>query len=109
MTSSLRVGLLIALLPMLAVGMVAIAAEPEYDKLMRYGEQLAQECAACHRRDGKDVGIPGIVSMSEGEFVNAMMLYKTGRRKNKIMVSVTGSLDETQIRALAIYFSAAKK
>lgn len=109
MTSSLRVGVPIALLPMLTAGMVATAAEPDYDKLMRYGEHLAQECVACHRRDGKDVGIPGIVSMSEGEFINAMMLYKTGRRKNRVMVSVTGSLDETQIRALAIYFTGAKK
>lgn len=109
MTSSLQVWLPIALLPMLAAGMVATAAEPASDKLMRYGEHLAQECVACHRRDGKDVGIPGIVSMGEGEFVNAMMLYKTGRRKNKVMVSVAGSLDETQIRALAIYFTAAKK
>ena len=70
-----------------------------------YGEHLAQECVSCHRRDGKDIGIPGIFTMSEAEFINAMMLYKTGRRKNKVMVSVTGSLDDTQIRALAIFLT----
>jgi len=109
MTTPLRIWLLVSAAPTLAAGVVATAAEPEHNKLMRYGQQLAQECVSCHRRDGKDVGIPGIFTMSEAEFVNAMMLYKTGRRKNKVMVSVTGSLDDTQIRALAIYFTAAKQ
>lgn len=105
MTSALRVWVSAAISPALAVGVVATAAEPALDKLMRYGEHLAQECVSCHRRDGKDVGIPGIFTMSEAEFINAMMLYKTGRRKNKVMVSVTGSLDDTQIRALAIFLT----
>jgi cytochrome c len=96
-------------MPVLGAVAVATAADPEQDRLRRYGEQLAQECVACHRSDGKDVGIPGIYSMSEADFVSAMMLYKTGRRKNKVMVSVTGSLDDTQIRALAVYFTSAKK
>jgi cytochrome c553 len=93
--------------PLLIMG--AAATDMSRDKLMRYGEQLAQECVACHRRDGKDVGIPGIVKMTEQEFVDAMILYKTGRRKNKVMVSVTGSLDATQIQALAIYFTSQKQ
>ena len=87
----------------------ARAADMSREKMLRYGEQLAQECVSCHRRDGKDVGIPGIVKMTEQEFVDAMMLYKTGRRKNKVMVSVTGSLDSTQIQALAIYFTSQNK
>jgi cytochrome c553 len=89
---------------LLGAGAAALA-DPERDRLLRYGEHLAQECVSCHRRDGKDVGIPGIVAMSEAEFVNAMMLYKTGRRANKVMVSVSASLDDTQIRALAAYFT----
>lgn len=98
---------ILLLLAAMTPALVALshAADMSREKLMRYGEQLAQECVACHRRDGKDVGIPGIVKMSEQEFVDAMMLYKTARRKNKVMVSVTGSLDATQIQALAIYFT----
>jgi cytochrome c553 len=98
---------LAAAAPLMAAG--AAATDMSREKLMRYGEQLAQECVTCHRRDGKDVGIPGIVKMTEQEFVDAMMLYKTGRRKNKIMVSVTGSLDATQVQALAIYFTSQKQ
>ena len=98
---------LAAAAPLLVMG--AAATDMSREKLMRYGEQLAQECVTCHRRDGKDVGIPGIVKMSEQEFVEAMLLYKTGRRKNKVMVSVTGSLDAAQIQALAIYFTSQKQ
>jgi cytochrome c553 len=87
----------------------SLASDMSREKMLRYGEQLSQECVACHRRDGKDVGIPGIVAMTEQEFVDAMMLYKTGRRKNKVMVSVTGSLDAIQIQALAIYFTSQNK
>jgi cytochrome c553 len=98
---------LAALAPPLAT--VTLAADMSREKLLRYGEQLAQECVTCHRRDGKDVGIPGIVAMTEQEFVDAMMLYKTGRRKNKVMVSVTGSLEAAQIQALAIYITSQSK
>lgn len=99
--------LLAAMTPPLAA--FSLASDMSREKLMRYGEQLSQECVSCHRRDGKDVGIPGIVAMTEQEFVDAMMLYKTGRRKNKVMVSVTGSLDATQIQALAVYFTSQTK
>jgi cytochrome c553 len=99
--------LLAAMTPPLAA--FSLASDMSREKLMRYGEQLSQECVSCHRRDGKDVGIPGIVAMTEQEFVDAMMLYKTGRRKNKVMVSVTGSLDTTQIQALAVYFTSQTK
>lgn len=84
---------------------VAAAGDSDHDKLFRYGEQLAQECLTCHRRDGKDLGIPAITFMSEKELADALILYKTGRRLNKVMVSVATSLDETQMRALAIYLS----
>lgn len=97
-----------------ALGVIATAAvactplaraDEQRDRMLRYGEHLAQECVSCHRRDGKDEGIPGIIAMSEAEFVNAMMLYKTGRRRNKVMVSVSASLDDQQIQALAAYFT----
>lgn len=85
------------------------SAELSSDKLMRYGERLAQECLMCHRRDGKDFGIPGIVEMSEAEIVTALTLYKTGLRPNKVMVSVAASLDQQQMQAVARYLSSLSK
>jgi hypothetical protein len=49
------------------------------------------ECFTCHRRDGVDVGIPGITSMTEEELLIALTLYKTGQRKNKVVASVAAS------------------
>ena len=87
----------------------ASATDEERQRLLRYGAQLAEECFTCHRRDGVDVGIPDIVSMTERELLTALTLYKTGLRKNKVVTSVAASLDETQIRALVMYLSSLKK
>lgn len=78
-------------------------------KQMRYGEQLAQECLVCHRRDGQDKGIPGIVFMSEEDIVAALLLYKSGRRKDKVMTSVAAALEDSQMRAVALYISSLAK
>lgn len=83
----------------------AQAPDADRQRLLRYGEQLAQECVTCHRRDGKDEGIPPITLMSEEDLISALNLYKTGRRDNKVMVSVAASLDESQMRALAAYLT----
>ncbi len=84
-------------------------ADAERQKLLRYGEQLAQECVTCHRRDGKDEGIPPIALMSAEDLISALTLYKTGRRDNKVMASVAASLDESQMRALAAYLTSVAK
>lgn len=103
----MRLALVAALL--LLVPAAAARADSEPDKLLRYGEQLAQECTTCHRRDGKDEGIPSIMTMSADDIVSTLMLYKSGRRKSKVMVSVAASLDETQLRAIAEYFASLPK
>ena len=73
------------------------------------GERIALECFSCHRRDGKDMGIPGIVGMKEADIVNALTLYKTGLRTNKVMMSVTTSLEAAQLQAVAAYMSSLSK
>lgn len=82
-------------------------------KLLAYGQHLAQECTTCHRRDGTDKGIPSIIGLEVDYFATTLKFYKTGARDNQSMVSVAKSLDDEQIKALAIYFGslqpAAKK
>lgn len=99
----------VAALFTLSVFACLAAAEPSAQDVLRYGEQLSQECVTCHRRDGKDDGIPSIIYLSEEEFITALTLYKTGRRRNKVMVSVAASLDENQMRALAAYMTSLSK
>lgn len=84
-------------------------AASDQDRAIQTGERLAFECLTCHRRDGKDLGIPGIVAMSETDIVTALTLYKTGLRPNRVMVSVAAALDQAQMEAVARYLSALGK
>jgi cytochrome c553 len=109
MGHAVRGALVVALAAVGCLGGEALSAEVNSDKVMRYGERIAQECLTCHRRDGKDFGIPGIVEMSEADIVTALTLYKTGLRPNKVMVSVASSLDQEQMQAVARYLSSLGK
>lgn len=72
-----------------------------------YGEYLAGECTSCHR-DGANETIPPIVGYDLESFIVLMESYKNGERDNQAMVSVAMSLDEEQIKALAVYFASVK-
>jgi cytochrome c553 len=78
-------------------------------KLAAYGKHLAQECTSCHRIDGINNGIPSIVGWPHDMFTTTMRFYKDGARANPVMVSVAGSLNDEQIKALATYFGSLPK
>jgi cytochrome subunit of sulfide dehydrogenase len=73
------------------------------------GAQLAATCAACHRLDGHDRGIPSIVGLSEEQLVIAMGAFKSGERSGPIMHAVARSLSNEEIAILARYFAARGK
>jgi sulfide dehydrogenase cytochrome subunit len=73
------------------------------------GAQLAATCAACHRLDGHDRGIPSIVGLSEEQFATAMRAYKSGERSGPIMRTMARSLSNEEIAILARYFAARGK
>ena len=91
----------IIVLAILILGSAAAGAS----ELREYGEYLAGECTTCHRIDGTDNGIPGIVGWDVDSFVETVNYYRNGLRKNQAMESVAKSLDEEQIKALAVYFA----
>jgi cytochrome c553 len=88
------------------VALEPLAAEENINNLKALGQHLAQECTPCHRLDGKDTGIPPIVGLAPEYFIETMSFYKNGQRNNLAMVSVAQSLDDRQIKALALYFAA---
>jgi cytochrome c553 len=92
----------------LGIRCLAAVAE-DASKLKSYGRHLAQECTGCHRPDGVDNGIPAIVGWDAERFIATLEFYRTGERKNPIMVSVARSLDPEQMRALAAYYAAQPK
>ena len=77
---------------------LAIVGDPEY------GEYLASECTTCHRDDGGDEGIPGIVGWDADPFVTAMHAYREKHRDHPVMQMISGRLSDEEIAALAAYF-----
>jgi cytochrome c553 len=89
-------------------GLVSTCGAADDAKLKAYGEHLSRECTTCHRLDGTDNGIPSIVGWDEDQFTITLKFYQQGLRDNPAMISVAKSLDEEQLRALAVYFASIK-
>jgi cytochrome c553 len=79
-------------------------------KLKALGRHLAQDCTSCHQPDGRGGGaFPSITGWEVDSFVRTLKLYQDGARTNPVMVSVARSLDEEQVRALALYWASQPK
>jgi sulfide dehydrogenase cytochrome subunit len=70
------------------------------------GAELAAMCAACHRLDGRDRGIPSIVGLDQQKFTHLMEAFRSGKRSSQIMNVVARSLSTEEIAALAAYLGA---
>jgi cytochrome c553 len=66
-------------------------------------------CAACHRLDGRDEGIPTIIGLDPKELVETMEAFRSGKRSSQIMSVVARSLSTEEIAALAEYLATRKK
>jgi cytochrome subunit of sulfide dehydrogenase len=93
----------------MAASLVVSVAERSFAADNDQGAQLAATCAACHRLDGRDMGIPSIVGLSEEQFVAVMRAFKSGERSGRIMRAVARSLSNEEIAILARYFAAREK
>ena len=71
------------------------------------GTQLAATCAACHRLDGRDNGIPSIIGLDEGKLAGALQAFKSGERS--IMHTVALSLSSEEIATVVHYLAAQRK
>ncbi|WP_079544710.1 c-type cytochrome [Bradyrhizobium lablabi] len=71
------------------------------------GAQLAATCAACHRLDGRDIGIPSIIGLDEGKLAGALQAFKSGERS--IMHTVALSLSSEEIATVVHYLAAQRK
>ena len=92
----------------IAAGMAALTSfAANANEQREYGEYLAGECTSCHR-DGANETIPPIVGYDPESFIVLLESHKNGERDNQAMVSVAKSLDEEQIKALAVYFASVK-
>lgn len=90
------------------LALIAQGQAAKADDVLAYGEYLSGECTSCHRKDGKDKGIPPIIGWDAESFVAVLKSFKNGERDNKAMVSVAKTLDDEQMTALAKYFATLK-
>lgn len=93
----------------MVASLVVSVAERSFAADDDQGAQLAATCAACHRLDGHDRGIPSIVGLSEEQFSIAMGAFKSGERSGPIMRTMARSLSNEEIAILARYFAARGK
>lgn len=72
---------------------------------------LAANCAACHGTNGNSVGgaVAGLAGLDKDYFVNQMKLFKEGKREATLMHQIAKGYSDTEISALAGYFSTQKK
>lgn len=72
------------------------------------GKALANsQCASCHGLDGVSArsGAPFIAGVSQGYFINAMLGYSKGSRKNDSMQSIAKALSPTDLADISKYYA----
>ena len=89
----------------IAVSLVILGADRGMAADNERGAELAAICAACHRLDGRDKGIPPIVGLDKEKLAGAMAAFKSGARSSSIMHAVALSLNDAEIATLAEYLA----
>jgi sulfide dehydrogenase cytochrome subunit len=94
---------------LLSTGPLALIVHPSPAAENNQGAQLAAMCAACHRLDGLDKGIPSIIGLDENKLAGMMAEFKSDKRKSQIMGVVARSLTDAEVADLAHYLATRQK
>lgn len=74
------------------------------------GKAKSASCAKCHGANGEGKGkYPAVAGMAEGEFVQMLEDYKSGKKANGIMKSYSSKLSAQDMADLAAYYASLKK
>jgi cytochrome c553 len=73
------------------------------------GKAKAGACAGCHGANGEGVKPnPALAGKPEGEIVQALMDYKSGKRANPIMKTFATQLSDQDMANVAAYYASLK-
>ena len=74
------------------------------------GKQKAVVCSACHGLDGNSVNPiwPKLAGQHAAYLIKQLKAFKSGDRKDPIMVPMAGPLSDADMENLAAYFSSQK-
>ena len=86
----------------------AVTSAPSGNALA--GEAKSAACAACHGKDGNSTSgeFPRLAGQNADYLYNALVQYKTGKRKNAIMPGFVATLKTEDLADLAAYFASQK-
>jgi cytochrome c553 len=94
---------------LLAIFPIALSIFPSSAAENNQGAQLAAMCAACHRLDGQDRGIPSIIGLDANKLAGMMAEFKSDKRKSQVMGVVARSLSDEEVAAVAHYLATRRK
>jgi cytochrome c553 len=70
------------------------------------GKAKSSSCAMCHGANGEGKGAnPKLAGVAQGQFVQAMEDFKSGKRKDPTMKTYADSLSAADIANLAAYYA----
>ncbi len=86
------------------------AAAAAKGSTLKSAEAAAGACAGCHGADGvsNTPGMPSLVGQDPKYLAAAISAYKNDQRKSDMMKSMVGSLGESDIKAIALYYALQK-
>lgn len=92
-----------------ACALVAVVATAQAAGDVQAGKAKAGACAGCHGVNGEGIKPnPALAGKPEGEIVQALQEYKSGKRANPIMKTFASQLSDQDMANVAAYFSSLK-
>ena len=89
----------------LMLGVSAVQAAGD----VQAGKAKAAACAGCHGANGEGIGTnPALAGKSEGQLVQAMKDFKSGKRPNPVMKAMVSSLSDADMANLGAYYASLK-
>jgi cytochrome c553 len=75
------------------------------------GKEKAVACGSCHGQDGNsaDGNFPRLAGQYESYIVKSLEDYKSGARKNPMMMGFAAGLSEQDMKDIAAYYASQKK
>ena len=86
------------------------AAAAAKGSALKAAEAATADCAGCHGEHGVTTtpGMPNLVGQDPKYLAAAISSYKNGQRKNDMMTPIVGSLGDSEIKTIALYYALQK-
>jgi len=95
----------------IVVATLGLASTPALAGDAAAGKAKAGSCGGCHgaKGEGKGAAGPAIAGIDEAKFVAALKDYKSGKKANGPMKSMTANLSDADMENLAAHYASLKK